>query len=190
MTVTYFKRYKMEIELVHARPVPPLPPGYEFVPWHDSLCEMHAQVKFHCFHDEIDAIVFPSLSQRDGCYYLMQEIRQRAGFIPQATWLIASEQGYCGTVQGIRDRAGFGAIQNLGVSPYHRGHGLGAALLLKALEGFRRAGLGKALLEVTAENEGAVRLYRRLGFRCRKTLYKAVDVRDSALVAAGTGVMS
>jgi len=82
MTVTYFKRYKMEIELVQARPVPPLPPGYEFVPWHDSLCEMHAQVKFHCFHDEIDAIVFPSLSQRDGCYYLMQEIRQRAGFIP------------------------------------------------------------------------------------------------------------
>ena len=31
-----------------------------------------------------------------------------------------------------------------------------------------------SLLEVTARNEGAIRLYRRLGFRCRKTVYKAV----------------
>ena len=35
--------------------------------------------------------------------------------------------------------------------------------------------LGRAFLEVTAQNDGAVRLYRRLGFRRRKTLYKAVE---------------
>ena len=52
---------------------------------------------------------------------------------------------------------------------------LGAALLQQALHGFRRAGLGGAFLEVTAQNDGAIRLYRRLGFRCRKTIYKAVD---------------
>ena len=68
-----------------------------------------------------------------------------------------------------------GAIQNLGVLPAHRGLGLGAALLLQALHGFRRAGLGRAFLEVTAQNDAAIRLYRRLGFRCRKTIYKAVD---------------
>jgi ribosomal protein S18 acetylase RimI-like enzyme len=61
------------------------------------------------------------------------------------------------------------------VLPAHRGRGLGTALLLKALEGFRRRGLGRAFLEVTAQNVAAVQLYRRLGFRCRKTLYKAVD---------------
>jgi ribosomal protein S18 acetylase RimI-like enzyme len=32
------------------------------------------------------------------------------------------------------------------------------------------------MLEVTAQNEGAVRLYRRLGFRRIKTLYKAVSL--------------
>ena len=39
----------------------------------------------------------------------------------------------------------------------------------------RAAGLGRAFLEVTAENSGAVRLYRAVGFRRVKTLYKAVD---------------
>ncbi len=66
-------------------------------------------------------------------------------------------------------------IQNLGLVPAHRGRGIGTALLLQALHGFRRAGLARAMLEVTAQNEGAIRLYRRLGFRFRKTLYKVLD---------------
>jgi ribosomal protein S18 acetylase RimI-like enzyme len=59
--------------------------------------------------------------------------------------------------------------------PLHRGRGVGKALLLQALHGFRRAGLGRAVLEVTAQNDAAVRLYRSIGFRCRKTVYKAAD---------------
>ena len=50
----------------------------------------------------------------------------------------------------------------------------GEALLLQALHGFCRVGLGRAQLEVTAQNDTAIRLYRRLGFRRSKTLYKAV----------------
>jgi ribosomal protein S18 acetylase RimI-like enzyme len=110
-----------------------------------------------------------------GCYQLMTEIRRRPGFVPEATWLIGCPSGYCGTVQGVRERTGVGAIQNLGVVPAIRGRGLGTALLLQALVGFYRTGLGLAILEVTAQNDAAVRLYRRLGFRCRKTIYKAVD---------------
>jgi GNAT superfamily N-acetyltransferase len=83
---------------------------------------------------------------------------------------------FCGTVQGIEDRFGYGAIQNLGVVPEHRGRGIGSVLLMKALEGFRRAGLKRAYLEVTAQNEGAVRLYRRLGFVKARTVYKAVEL--------------
>jgi ribosomal protein S18 acetylase RimI-like enzyme len=85
-------------------------------------------------------------------------------------------------VQGVAERIGFGAIQNLGVVPAQRGIGLGAALLLKALHGFRQTGLAAARLEVTAENASAVRLYRRIGFRFRKTLYKVAD--PLAFVAA------
>jgi ribosomal protein S18 acetylase RimI-like enzyme len=183
MSVTYFKRLKMEMDLQHGFPVPHLAPPYVWVPWREDLLETHAEVKFRCFHEEIDAAVFPSLSEREGCLYLMGEIRRRPGFLPLATWLIADDSGYCGTVQGVRERNGVGAIQNLGVDPLHRNRGLGSALLLKALAGFAASGISRAFLEVTAQNAGAVRLYRRVGFRSRKTLYKAVDTNRSLLAA-------
>jgi ribosomal protein S18 acetylase RimI-like enzyme len=190
VNITYFKRFKMEIDLREAPPVPPLPEGFFWVAWDESLVEVHAEVKFASFHGEIDSAVFPSLSDRHGCYYLMNEIRKKPGFLPWATWLVASADGYCGTVQGLRDRLGFGAIQNLGVTPAARGRGLGGALLLQALAGFRKAGLDIAYLEVTAQNEAAVRLYRRLGFRCRKTIYKAVDGHAQPLVPAAAPALS
>ncbi len=173
--VSYFKRFKMEIELHEAPPAPPLPSGYAWVPWDDSLIGLHADLMYASFRSEIDAVVFPSLGDRRGCHHLMTEIRRKITFLPEATWLLASPQGYCGTVQGLRERNGYGAIQNLGVVMGHRGRGLGTALLLQALDGFRRAGLERAFLEVTAQNDGAVRLYRSLGFRRRKTIYKAVE---------------
>jgi RimJ/RimL family protein N-acetyltransferase len=173
--LTYFKRYQMQADLLRSLPPPPLPVGYAWWAWEDRLLEMHAEVKYHCFRDEIDGQVFPNLSCREGCLRLMREIRDKTGFIPGATWLVSYGSDYCGTVQGVADRRGGGMIQNLGIVPAHRGRGLGTGLLLQAFHGFRRAGLQRAILEVTAQNEGAIRLYRRLGFRSRKTLYKVLD---------------
>ena len=114
----------------------------------------------------------------------MQEIRGKQGFLPAATWLIArdSDDGqleYCGTVQGIRDYTGVGAIQNLGVTPEHRSRNLGSCLLVNSLIGCQRAGLRRAFLEVTAQNSGAIRLYQRVGFSKARTVYKAVEVAYS-----------
>jgi GNAT superfamily N-acetyltransferase len=173
--IAYFKRFRMEVDLNELPSACALPEGYYWLPWDESLLAAHAEVKFRSFFEEIDAVVFPSLSTLEGCLYLMREISRKPGFRPEATWLIGCADGHCGTVQGVRDRNGMGAIQNLGVTGLHRGRGLGGALLLQALHGFLRAGLGRAFLEVTAQNDGAIRLYRRLGFRCRKTIYKAVD---------------
>lgn len=179
INIAYFKRFRMEVDLNELPPVTPLPEGYRWLAWDEALLEAHAEAKFRSFYEEIDSVVFISLSTLAGCQYLMQEISRKHGFCPQATWLIGCADGYCGTVQGVRERSGLGAIQNLGITPAHRGRGLGRSLLLQALHGFLRAGLGRAFLEVTAQNEGAIRLYRRLGFRCRKTLYKAVDTSSS-----------
>jgi GNAT superfamily N-acetyltransferase len=170
----------MEVDL-NALPPPVLPAGYFWVPWEPALLDVHAEVLFRSFVEEIDAVIFPSLGDPAGCRHLMYEIARKQGFQPGATWLAAGAGGYAGTVQGVRERSGLGAIQNLGVIPGHRGLGIGGALLLKALEGFRCAGLGRAILEVTAQNDGAIRLYRRLGFRRRKTLYKSVQVAVAEL---------
>ena len=174
--VTYYKRYRMETDL--ALPLPPapfLPIGFAWIAWHADLCDMHAMVKYECFRDDLDGVVFPNLRDPDGCRRLMREIVERPGFRPEATWLISHGAKFVGTVQGVSDRAGTGCIQNLGVIPGYRGQGLGWALLLQAMHGFRRFGLANVRLEVTAKNEQAVRLYRRAGFRFRKTLYRTVD---------------
>jgi GNAT superfamily N-acetyltransferase len=176
--VRYFKRYKMEVDLA-GLPPPETPAGCRLVPWHPALLEAHADVLYQSFCHELDSEVFPSLGDRGGCHYLLTEISRKPGFVPGATWLLIDPDNVpCATVQGLQDRGGLGAIQNVGVLPSHRGRGLGRAALLQALYGFWRAGLGRAVLEVTAGNDGAIRLYRGLGFRSRKTIYKAVpDLR-------------
>ena len=181
--LSYFKRYRMELDLTRPLPpVPAIPADCRWVPWDDSLLPVHADVKARCFANEIDRFVFPNLGSVDGCLRLMREIRGKLGFRPQATWLIAQGNEYVGTIQGIAERIGIGAIQNVGVVDGHRGRGLGTALLVRALHGFRATGLSLARLDVTANNDAAIRLYRKLGFRFRKALYKVAD--PLAFVAA------
>jgi ribosomal protein S18 acetylase RimI-like enzyme len=52
--------------------------------------------------------------------------------------------------------------------------------VLQAMAGFGRAGVRKVSLEVTAENTLAMKLYRRLGFRRAKTVYKVVEDKARA----------
>ena len=154
---TYFKRFRMELDLQTALPaVPALPRGFLWLPWSDDLLERHALVKFQSFCDEMDGFIFPNLGCHDGCLRLMRDIRRKPGFRPEATWLIVDGETACGTIQGVREHAGCGAIQNIGVHPAYRGRGLGTALLLQAAWSFRRLSYHKATLEVTAQNEACL----------------------------------
>jgi GNAT superfamily N-acetyltransferase len=183
MDLIYFKRYRMEINLAGRELTPRSPPGgYIVCPWSPSLLDAFSEAKFRSFRTEMDANVFPCLGELSGCRRLMNEIIRKPGFLPEATWLLTFTRPgrgrveHCGTVQGVRDRTnGQGAIQNLGVAPEHRNLGLGTVLLQHALQGFRRAGLTRVYLEVTAQNDGAIRFYRRMGFVTVKTVYKAVE---------------
>lgn len=186
MDSTYFKRYRMEVDLTVPRFAAALPTDYRYVPWNEAVLDIHARTKFRSFRDEIDAVVFPCLGNLEGCRRLMREIRNKSGFLPNATWLIAhgstpESLQWCGTIQGITERGGGGMIQNIGVVPGHRGLSLGTCLIERSLAGFRRHGLNRVGLEVTAENASAVRLYQRLGFRRVRTVYKVVD--EDAVVA-------
>jgi [ribosomal protein S18]-alanine N-acetyltransferase len=177
MGLTYFKRYRMEIDLQRKQFVlPELPPGYVACPWEESRLEAHAEAKYRAFAQEIDAFVFPSLSSREGCLKLMREITGRREFVPETTWLLLFQGSPCGTIQGIRIADNAGSVQNVGVVPEHRGLGLGTYLLGQALAGFQQAGIRRVSLEVTSRNQAAHRLYRRLGFLRIRTVYKTAEV--------------
>jgi len=165
------------------RPPPiELPLEYRFVGWNPTLLRAHAAVKYQSFRGGIDAQLFPCL--------VMSAIKKRDGFLPEATWLVEyvgadrPRPEYCGTIQAIRIDRNRASIQNVGVAPQHRGQGLGTALILASLLGPSLLGLDflavpRVRLEVTAENAGAVRLYRRLGFRTIRTLYKTVELASA-----------
>ncbi len=180
--LTYFKRFRMELDLDRVTiAAPRCPPHYQLLPFDERLIREHALAKYQSFREELDVNVFPCLGRRDGCLRLMREISRRAGFVAEATWLLqytdpqTGLRESVGTVQGLQ-ADGWGAIQNLGICPQHRGVGLGTLLLHMAARGFRAAHLHRMHLEVTTDNTAAVRLYERLGFRRARVVYKAAEV--------------
>ena len=182
-TMTLFcRRLRLEIDLARCHIAEPvLPAGYRWVEWSPELLDRHAAVKFRCFETEKDGQVFPSLRSADGCRRLMDYIATNSLFVPNATWLLVSDEAAssdltdCGTIQGLASAPESGAIQNVGIVPEHRGRGLGRALVQAALCGFRASGLNHISLEVTAANLPAVKLYQSLGFLVTKTLYRSVE---------------
>lgn len=183
MVLQYFKRYRMEFDLKRPFPLAELPRDCAWAPWNPSDVDRHAWVKFLSFRDEVDSEVFPCLGDYHGCFHLMREIAEQASFAPYATWLIVHHPpGHppvdCGTIQGIVASETLGAIQNVGVAPEFRRQGIGAALVLKCLDGFRSFGLKRVYLEVTAANYPAVQLYREIGFRVTRTMYRSAELEE------------
>ncbi len=185
MDMHYFRRYRMEIDLREARLAPAvLPEGYQWLDWDSTLLQRHAYVKYCSFRSEIDANVFQCLGNYDGCLDLMQKISSQRTFVPAATWLISTEYNSpdgivdCGTIQGMAPSRRLGAVQNVGIVETHRNLGLGRALVLKSLEGFRQSGVKRVYLEVTADNFPAVGLYHSIGFRLMRTMFKAVPMEQ------------
>ncbi|MBW3541337.1 MAG: GNAT family N-acetyltransferase [Planctomycetes bacterium] len=182
MAVVWYRRLRMEFHFGRMPLAPAvLPPGFVWQGWHPDDLERHALVKYDSFHGSVDARIFPCLASYAGCRRLMQELVLQQSFLPEVTWLISYQPSRdrqpvdCATIQGMRQSLTHGSVQNVAVAPGYRGLGLGRALVAQALEGFRRAGLKRVYLEVTAQNAQAVRLYRSLGFHLARTMYKAVE---------------
>jgi len=177
---SFLTRYRMEIGVDHLPPVPALPENYVWVPWDARLLDLFAEVHYLSFRHTLDARIFPSFSDRAGCWHLMNEIRNKPGFLPEATWMIAGPAGCCATIEGSISDTHDGSIQNIAVLPAFRRLGLGRALVLRSLHGFARYGVLRVSLEVTAENTPAYLLYQRLGFRKIHTSYKEILANEPA----------
>ncbi|MCH1496316.1 MAG: GNAT family N-acetyltransferase [Rubripirellula sp.] len=180
--LTYFKRFRMELNFDQSGlQVSSIPPGFEMIPFSSELIGEHASAKHESFKNEMDVNLFPCLGRRDGCLRLMREITSRSNFVPEATWLcryrdpVSKMPLAVGTIQGL-EIDGWGAIQNIGISPTYRGHGLGSLLIQHAARGFKSIGLRRMHLEVTTDNTAAIRLYERIGFKRAEVIYKATDV--------------
>jgi [ribosomal protein S18]-alanine N-acetyltransferase len=184
MSVVYFKRYKMQIHLPaqFADRSAGIDSKIRFLPWNEQFLGMHSVAKWESFRREIDANIFPCLGNKEGCRQLMRDLALKSNFIPEATWLLVRQNASSipdepiGTIQGLRINAKEGAIQNIGIVPKWRGHGLGSLLIAKSLMGFGDVGCDCVNLEVTMHNTAAIRLYESLGFQKLQTVFKVGNV--------------
>jgi ribosomal protein S18 acetylase RimI-like enzyme len=73
--------------------------------------------------------------------------------------------GWCDIIIYERATMRHGGSLGIGILPEWRGRGIGAQLIAGALAAARKRRLVRVQLHVRADNERAVRLYQKLGFR-------------------------
>ncbi len=71
---------------------------------------------------------------------------------------------YRGGPATVKDTSTSGYLYSFRVRPEFRNQGVGTRLIERAETELRRAGLRRVLIAVAKENQGALRLYRRLGY--------------------------
>jgi ribosomal protein S18 acetylase RimI-like enzyme len=78
------------------------------------------------------------------------------------------------------------ALYSIAIKPSHRRQGLAQILFNAGVSWAREAGKARCLLEVRISNEGAIRLYEKVGFRrdgIRKNYYPTqTSKREDALL--------
>ncbi|MCC6025323.1 MAG: ribosomal protein S18-alanine N-acetyltransferase [Desulfurococcaceae archaeon] len=73
-------------------------------------------------------------------------------------------------------------VDSIAVREKWRRRGIGAELLKRALSECRSRGAKRAALEVAVDNEPALRLYSKLGFRVKEVIPKYYPSRDAYLM--------
>jgi ribosomal-protein-alanine N-acetyltransferase len=99
---------------------------------------------------------------------------------PQTRWYVVAEDpsglvGYAGLLIPGPEAD----VQTVGVATSAQGRGVGALLVGALIAQARRRGATTLLLEVRADNQAAISLYRRLGFEriaIRRRYYQPEDV--------------
>lgn len=77
-----------------------------------------------------------------------------------------------------------GHIISIATMEPHRGKGVGSTLINRAMEELRTGGCKEVFLEVRVTNDGAVRLYRKLGFEVNGTMHGYYKDGESAYLMA------
>jgi len=86
------------------------------------------------------------------------------GALPTVSYLLAESNGVV-TGHAVTSAAGdIAELQRIAVDERHRRHGVASALLSAVIEAAARTGADRLLLEVRADNRGAMAFYAEHGF--------------------------
>jgi ribosomal protein S18 acetylase RimI-like enzyme len=166
------RRNFMLLDLNRAAPLERLRPSecIAVENWSERRQESAGQLIVRAYRSHIDSEINDQYLSPGGARRFLSNIIQYPGcgsfFQPGSFIAISRETGQLVGIS-LASLVAFdvGHITQICVDPESRGHGLGTELLCHSLDALRRARCRRTSLTVTAANEKAVELYRRLGFR-------------------------
>lgn len=171
-----YARKFMEAPLGPIAALPVHEPRVVIAPWWEHRQDDAARLIAAAYAGHIDSRINDQYRSPAGARRFLTNIVQYPGcgsFFAPASFLASAGpgQGLCGLCLASMVSPGVGHITQVCVAPSHRATRLGYELMRRSLQALAEHGCHKASLTVTASNDAAIRLYRRMGFR---------DLRDFA----------
>ncbi len=135
-----------------------------------------ARINRVCLPENYTDIFFTDLHRRfPETFIVAEEAGKVVGYIMCRIELGLSNYGLGGLIKK-------GHVVSVAVMPDFRRQGIGSALVYKALEGMKLYSAKQSYLEVRMTNNGAIRLYRSLGFKITRTIQRYYGDGESAYV--------
>jgi ribosomal protein S18 acetylase RimI-like enzyme len=171
----FLQHYPRNLMLVEAAQAGALRPRTRedhiaFDRWTERRQDETAQLIAAAYRGHLDSQINDQYRSAAGARRFLCNIVQYPGcgvFYPPACW-VAVDEGtgrMCGASLSSLVAREVGHITQICVAPAARGRGVGYELLRRSVESLGQSGTAKVSLTVTAANETAVQLYRRMGFR-------------------------
>ena len=147
---------------------------FSIVPFDKKYGRSAAELVYDAYHNHVDAVINDQYSSLTGATRLLDNILHYQGcgeFLEHASKLaIHRETRKLGGVLAVTSvRSDTAHIPQIAVARSVQGTGVGTALLETAFRELVKTGFQQVSLTVTDDNAGALRLYRRLGFKTFRT---------------------
>ncbi len=145
------------------------PPGSTILPWSSPLLRAAAEVMCDSYRGSPDFELSSDYQTLRGCLRFLRNLVRTSGcgrFCGRTSLIGVDERGaVVAALLASRIGPGTGMVPQLSVRRSHQGKGWGTTLLRNHFARSLEAGLNQTVLCVSDWNEGALRLYRRLGFQ-------------------------
>jgi ribosomal protein S18 acetylase RimI-like enzyme len=153
--------------------------GLRLSRWNDRYFEPTARLIYLAYANHIDGDINDQYRSKSGALRFLKNIILLPGcgqFVPGASFVLhmPGSDELLGAVLTSEVSPGVGHTTQLCVVPGSQGHGLGRALMITAIDALRGLKFHELTLTVTSVNEGAVRLYEKIGFRTLKSFTAGV----------------
>jgi len=162
-----------------AKESPSINSGLRVDRWNDRYFDPCAKLIYLAYANHIDGEINDQYRSRHGALKFLKNIIHLPGcgqFLQNASFVLRhpGSDDLVGAVLTSEVSAGVGHTTQICIQPGFQGHGLGRALMHTSQEALRTMHYKELSLTVTAENQGAVELYEKLGFVTLKSFTAGV----------------